>query len=259
LTDEQIHWVDVSDGRLELAVGGEGPDVLLLPSLGRGREDFAALAGALRGAGYRTLSLQPRGIGASRAPLEDIDLHTLADDARAALDRAGAARAHVIGHAFGNRVARCLRADHPDRVLTLILLAAGGKVPPAPEAGEAFRRFINEPRSPEAFLQDVAIANFSPKSDPAPWAEGWWCETAKAQARAASRTAVDAWWHPGEVDLLIVQGLDDRMAPPDNGRGLAALVGERARLVEIPDAAHALLPEQPGQVATAVIDFISGR
>jgi pimeloyl-ACP methyl ester carboxylesterase len=255
----QTHWVPVADGRLALHVGGDGPAVLLLPSLGRGCADFQALGRRLIGEGYRVLALQPRGIGESSGGLDGLDLSALAADALAALDHVGAAKAHVAGHAFGNRVARCLRADHPERVLSLTLLGAGGLVAPQPEAQAAFKRFINEPSSPEAFLADVALANFSPRSDPSPWADGWWTQTARAQARAAGRTAVARWWDPGAVDVLIVQGLDDAMAPPGNGRQLAELLGDRATLVEIEDAGHALLPEQPEQVAAALLRFLGGR
>jgi pimeloyl-ACP methyl ester carboxylesterase len=47
------------------------------------------------------------------------------------------------------------------------------------------------------------------------------------------------------------------MAPPENGRMLARRLGSRERLVEIPDAGHALLPEQPRHVAAAIIGFLS--
>ncbi|MEO0423415.1 MAG: alpha/beta fold hydrolase [Pseudomonadota bacterium] len=247
---------------LEVDVRGEGDDaVLLLPSLGRGRADFDALVDALVREGFRTLALDPRGIGHSdNATFENLTLHTLADDAAAALDALAIERAHVIGHAFGNRIARCLQADHPARVRSLALLAAGGRVPPVEEAVDAFRRFVSTPMAPDAFLHEVAAANFSPASDPSAWADGWWLDTARGQATAAGRTELEDWWLPGsDVAVLIVQGLDDRMAPPANGRSLGEALGARARLVEVEQAGHALLPEQPAQVEAAVLEFLSGQ
>jgi pimeloyl-ACP methyl ester carboxylesterase len=252
-------WIETDGARLALYRAGHGPAVLLLPSLGRGCDDFQGLGRQLVAGGHEVLALQPRGIGESSAELEQASLNTLASDARAALDHAGADAAHVVGHAFGNRVARCLRADYPRRVKSLALLAAGGRVAPLPDAVDAFRRFINEALDAQTFLRNVALANFAPSSDPSAWATGWFPATARAQAKAAGRTPVDQWWDPGDVDVLIVQGLDDRMAPPANGRQLAELLGSRATLVEVADAGHALLPEQPEAVARALLAFLDAR
>jgi pimeloyl-ACP methyl ester carboxylesterase len=40
---------------------------------------------------------------------------------------------------------------------------------------------------------------------------------------------------------------------------LASRLGSRVQLVEIPDAGHALLPEQPRRVAAAIIEFLSSE
>ena len=57
--------VDGSAGPLECHVRGDGPAVVLLPSLGRGARDFDDLSTRLAEAGYRTLRPEPRGIGGS--------------------------------------------------------------------------------------------------------------------------------------------------------------------------------------------------
>jgi len=251
-------WIDNGEARLLIRIsGGDGPPGLLIPSLGRGAEDFDLLASSLGHAGYRVIALQPRGIAPSIGPLEDITLHHLADDARAAIDAAGYGPAHVVGHAFGNRVARCLCVDAPDRVRALVLLAAGGLEPPLAHAVEAFKRFINEPLSPEEFLAAVKTANFAADSDPSPWAIGWFADTARAQAHAAGRTPRETWWHPGEKNVLICQALEDAMAPAANGQALAEALGDRASLTEIPGAGHAMLPEQPALIAEAVLGFLA--
>jgi pimeloyl-ACP methyl ester carboxylesterase len=41
--------------------------------------------------------------------------------------------ATIIGHDFGNRIARTLASDHPYLVKQLVLLSAGGMVPRSPE------------------------------------------------------------------------------------------------------------------------------
>jgi pimeloyl-ACP methyl ester carboxylesterase len=49
----------------------------------------------------------------------------LAADIAGVLEALAAAPAHVVGHAFGNRVARCLATDRPDPVRRVVLLAGG--------------------------------------------------------------------------------------------------------------------------------------
>ena len=59
--------------------------------------------------------------------------------------------------------------------------------------------------------------------------------------------------------MLVVQGADDKIAPPENGHRLKARWPERVEVVDVPDAGHAILNEQPGVVADTIIDFLSRR
>jgi pimeloyl-ACP methyl ester carboxylesterase len=249
--------LEAGPARLEIFSLGAGPAVLLIPSLGRGAGDFGELMRRLAGAGLRAIAANPRGIGASRGPMAGVTLHDLADDVAAVIRARAGGRAHVIGHAFGHRVACCLAADHPAVVDKVVLLGAGGLVESHPEARAAFRRFLSEPLSPEERRAAMATANFAATSDPAPWLDGWWIDTAHAQVEAARLTPHEQWWRAGSAPLLVVQGLEDRMAPPDNGRMLARTLGARVTLVEIERAGHALLPEQPESVCTAVAEFLA--
>jgi hypothetical protein len=54
-----------SNSTVEVLVDGAGPLVLMIPSLGRGAEDFEDLSRAVVKAGYRAARLQPRGMGRS--------------------------------------------------------------------------------------------------------------------------------------------------------------------------------------------------
>jgi pimeloyl-ACP methyl ester carboxylesterase len=55
--------------------------------------------------------------------------------------------------------------------------------------------------------------------------------------------------------LLVIQGLQDTVAPPENGHMMAAELGDRVELLDIDGAGHALLPEQPEKIAAAIIAF----
>lgn len=54
--------VEAPGARLCVRTGGAGRDVVLLPSLGRGSDDFDRLGADLVAAGFRVVLPEPRGI-----------------------------------------------------------------------------------------------------------------------------------------------------------------------------------------------------
>jgi pimeloyl-ACP methyl ester carboxylesterase len=73
----------------------------------------------------------------------------------------------------------------------------------------------------------------------------------------ANASSVDDWWSAGgTVPILVIQGLQDQIATPENGRKLKAEAPERVELIEIDGAAHALLPERPTEIARAATTFL---
>src|SRR4051794_41945040 len=75
-----------------------------------------------------------RGVGGSRGSLDGATLHDLAGDVAGVIKAIGCGPAHLVGHAFGNRIARCLAVDQPSLVRSVTLLAAGGLIAPPPGA-----------------------------------------------------------------------------------------------------------------------------
>jgi pimeloyl-ACP methyl ester carboxylesterase len=71
----------------------------------------------------------------------------------------------MIGHAFGNRIARTSSADHPELVTDLILLAAAGAAPEA-AAIESLTRFSKTPLRREARLALLQRTFFAPGNKP---------------------------------------------------------------------------------------------
>jgi pimeloyl-ACP methyl ester carboxylesterase len=64
-------------------------------------------------------------------------MRDLADDAAAGIEVAGGGPAVVLGHAFGQPVARMVAASYPGLIRAVIMLAAGGKAPQEPAAAAA--------------------------------------------------------------------------------------------------------------------------
>lgn len=230
------------------------PVVVLHPSLGRPAADFDDLCARLGDAGYRTIAVDPRGVAGSPAATGPVTLADLADDVADAMRRAGAERVHLIGHAHGNRVVRCLAARRPGTARSITLLAAGGRIPPEPAASSALRRCFVASLPEADRLAAIELAFFAPGHSGRAWLEGWYSGAA-AHRRPDDDTPVDVWWDGGDAPMLVVQGLQDRIAPPENGRLLAATRPD-VTLHEIDGAGHALLPEQPEEIAVAVIGFL---
>jgi pimeloyl-ACP methyl ester carboxylesterase len=237
-------------------VRGSGPLVVLVPSLGRGASDFADLAARLDAAGFEVASVEPRGLGASRGPSEGLTLFDLAEDVATVARGLSPKPAVFVGHAFGNRVVRALASRHPELVSRLVLIAAGGQVDMAPEVNAALRDVFVETLSPQAHLAAVRTAFFAPGADPAVWRDGWHPQVARLQRAAGAATPGEVWQGAGVAPMLIVQGADDRVAPPANAAVLKAAHPDRVSVVTIAHAGHAMLPEQPDAIAKAVIAYL---
>ena len=252
--------IQVGKANIEVFIRGAGPAVVLLPSVG-GASQYDEFAPLLSAAGFQTIALSFRGAGGSIGPIEGLTLHDYAADVAGVIESLHVAPAYVLGRAGGNRVARCLASDRPQLVKSLILVAAGGRIPPSDPKAVAW---LNG--GPEAFTEAERPAAFraamlSPATDPARVNHIMsffpsWPAAGKAFFTANAATPVNEWWAGGSARMLVIQGLDDLLAPPANGRALRDQYGDRVKLVEIPSAGHALLFEQPERVATEVIAFL---
>jgi pimeloyl-ACP methyl ester carboxylesterase len=234
---------------------GERETIVMLPGAGMGAAALGEIPQRMASAGYRVIAVNPRGAAGSTGPVDGVTLHDLAADVAGVIEQMGGGPVHLLGHAGGNRIGRCVAADRPDLVRTVILLAAGGLVPPDAETARVMDRvFAGEPVPAEEH-QAILLA---PSSDPRVL-DSWviWPDAQRAFQSAASTTPLDEWWDGGGARMLVVQGLDDKVAPPENGRALAAEPSGRVRLVEIPDAGHALPVERPAAVVDAILAWLT--
>jgi pimeloyl-ACP methyl ester carboxylesterase len=248
--------LDLPAGPLGVTVDGDGPTLVLIPSLGRGQEDFDGIAPALVAAGLRLLRPEPRGIGGSAPLAPDATLHDMAADVAAALRRLGGAPVLAVGHAAGNWVARMLAHDEPALVKGVAMLAAlvGSESPPG--IRESITACADTARPDEERLHHLARAYFAPGHDARVWLDGWHTDVALAQRRASAAKTDRAWLRAAErVPLLYVGAEHDVISPPPDEDALREALGPLASVVVIPDAGHALLPEQPEATARALVDF----
>lgn len=250
--------VDVGAARLETTSWGDGEPVILLPGSGYSATAFGLLGPELARRGYRAIAVNPRGMRGSVGPLENLTYHDYAADVAALIDRVAAGRAHVVGWAWGNRIARCLAADSPGRVASVTLIAAGGKVPSDPSVASLTQQLRQPGLSAEDRNRLLALRSLAPGSDVGPllaMTESW-PEAQAAQNAAGRATPLDQWWPGGSAPMLVIQGLQDKIAPPGNGRDLKANYPGRVTLVEIDGAGHAALVEHPARLADETVRFL---
>ena len=250
LQDGQTRIDVIVDGKAD----GEGDAIVLLPSSQRGSDDLDAVAEQLAARGMRVLRPQPRGFGASRGEMKDLTLHVLAQDVAATIRQLGAGRAIVAGHAYGHYVARVADLDHPQLVRGVVMLASASANADAtlPKALDV----AADSAQPEALRLDaLRRAFFATGNDPRPWLEGWQPELAALYRKAAKTPARSTWWPVSHAPVLDLQGEDDPWRPRASASEVKEVLKEKATVVVIPHASHALPVEQPKAVAKAIVDW----
>ncbi len=243
------------DARIEVIAEGAGPLVVLLPSRGRDSEDYDEVAAGIARAGFRVLRPQPRGTGASSGPMTGLTLHDFAGDVAAVIAHAGGGPAVVAGHAFGNWVARMTAADHPQLVRGVIILAAAAKTYPKALA-EAVTRSADVTLADAERLGYLRSTFFAPGHDASVWLKGWYPDVNASQFAAGRATRQEEWWGAGRAPLLDLQAALDPFKPRETANELKEELGERVTIAVIPDASHALIPEQPAAVVAAIVAWM---
>ena len=263
VTPQQVHFYDI----------GAGPCVVLFPSAGREASDFNELSEIMATNGYRVISVEAGGINNSSLSLAENFYESAFSIHMANALICDTNSTVLIGHAFGNRIVRyhanlskmqdgfdvsfLHRPTETKNVKGVILLAAGGQVTPDPEADAALKRIFNPLKSYHSRMKDVQYAFFAEGNEiPPHWKRGWHTKTAIAQGKAKG-DGDDSWHCAGGVPMLIVQPMQDKIAPPENAYALRDKCPQEVEIVEVENAGHALLPEQPEAVAEAVLAFLA--
>jgi pimeloyl-ACP methyl ester carboxylesterase len=254
--------VTYDDIRIDVIAEGSGPLIVMLPGRGRGSEDFDEVAAGLAKSGFRVLRPQPRGAGQSFGPMKNLTLHDFARDNAEVIKHEGGGPAVMVGHAYGSWVARMTAVDYPQLVRGVVIAAAAAKAYPAGFAGakelsEAVRK-SGDPALPDAERLTYLRANFfAPGSDASVWLKGSYPDVDVSQFAAGRATKQSEWWSGGNAPLLDLQGELDPFKPRSMMNEFPEEFGARASVVVIPNASHALIPEQPAAVVDAIVAWIA--
>jgi len=246
------------DVALEVSRWGPHPDVAMIPSAHRGAGDYARLAADLFAAGFGSVAINVRGIGRSTGTLDGLDLTDVADDIGDLIALLSDGPVHIVGHALGQVFARATASYRPEVIRSVSLLACGGHDrayrPPPVHLLEHFDKCGRADLPDDVRLASLRALFFARGSDPTPWLGGWWPEA--DVARVFGTIDPVEWASAGKSNVLILQPLEDPLCPPEVGRELLGMLGERGKYVEIPHCSHAMLPEQPDVISAAIISFL---
>lgn len=257
-TIKQIRHDNVT---IEYIVQGTGTPIIILPSLGRGQTDYDELAVLLEKRGFKVIRPHPRGINGSQGPMTGLTLKDLAADVAMVIQAEGAPDAIVAGHALGNFIARMTASIFPGMVRGVALLAASaGKTPSGepsipPDVLESVTQSGNLALSETERIAHLQKAFFAPGNDCRSWLQGWYPDIKKTQWDAWQATPIDSYFAAGTAPLLDVQAEQDTVAPRRFSSVLRTELGDRVSTIVIPNAGHALVPEQPEAVCDALADW----
>lgn len=244
--------------------GGSGPLVVMLPGAGDLRSEYRYLAPDLVAGGARVVTLDLRGHGESSAEWSDYGVAQSAADLVALLDHLDAGPATVVATSFAPAAALWAAADRPDLIARLVLISAHLEAAPmwqtfplrlvlrGPFAGtlwaNQFRKW--HPAAPPADLDEHAAALAEMMADPQRRRAVRETLTAHRNGLAARTAQVDV------PTLVVMGGADSHFSnPAAEGASIASGTGGKVHIV--PDAGHYPHVEFPGQVATAIADFLA--
>lgn len=181
----------------------------------------------------------------------------MADDAIRVLDHFGIARAHVVGISMGGLLTQILALRHPERVLTITLLATSNFAPDLPPMEEKVIQYFSQAAGIDWTKEEAVIAFTVGKwkvlaGSKHPFEEkrihDLAVEEVKKSRNIASMnnhglvTGGESYLvRTGEIDVptLVIHGTEDPIIPYAHGVALAKAIG-KAELLTLEGTGHEL-------------------
>lgn len=250
--------VDVNGTTLAYDEVGDagGVPLLLSHSLFFTRRMFDPLVAEL-GAGYRVVTYDHRGQGESaRAPLEQLDMDTLTDDAAALIEALDLGPCHVVGNSMGGFVALRLAARRPELVRSAVAVGSSAEQEHSLAAFAPLVAHVQAHGTSEVIdtlmhimFGDASLAEASEET--LAWRErmlGLDLSVGDAAHQVIHRTSLVEELRGCTVPVLAIAGAEDHAYPPPlSSEQLAAAAGGRSVVVE--GAGHSVSLEKAAVVA----------
>ncbi len=251
---------------------GKGDPVLFIAGRGgAGRTWHLHQVPALQRAGYRVITFDNRGVGATENA-QGFGTEQMVADTAELIEKLGAAPAHIVGVSMGSFIAQELMLARPELVRSAVLMATRGRHDRAREFFRTAERDLAasgvqlpptfdaklrmmESFSPKTLNNDVLVRDWSEmftmwptKQTPGLVAQS---DAAPVGNRLPAYQAITA-------PVLVIGFADDVVLPPHLGREVADAI-PTARYLEIPDTGHLGFIEQPDAVNAALLEFLAGQ
>jgi 3-oxoadipate enol-lactonase len=246
---------------------GTGEPLLLIAGFACDHTNWCKLAPLLASTN-RLITFDNRGVGQSSSPETSYSIRQMAEDTIGLLDAVGLDYVHVAGHSMGGQIALELALTWPERVKSLMLLAAcakmeergkavielWGDLPKLVDPVTAIRlslpwiyttRFYARPGAIDEVIQEI-LANPFP-----PTVSGIY-----QQSRAIISYDASALLSHIGCPTLVIVGDEDILGGVSQSADLARGV-PGAQLVVLKQAAHSLLTESYQATAASMRDFLS--
>lgn len=251
---------------------GQGPPVLLIQGVGAIGEAWRPQLDTLQHH-FDLVAYDNPGIGHT-PPVDDLTIPRMAEAARELMDALGWESAHVIGHSMGGVIAQQLALDHPERVRSLALLCTfvrgrDGASPSLPMMWFGVRtRIGTRAMRRRAFIEMVSPASQLDRLDidaeAARFQKLFGRDLADSPAILMKQLSAlgksDLSERLGElagIRTLVLSGAEDHVAPPEQGRALAAAI-PGATFVELESAGHALTIQRAAAVNAVLREHLAG-
>ncbi len=239
----------------------DAPVVLFSNSLGTTLEMWDEVVRRLGGR-YRCIRYDTRGHGRSPAVPGDADIDTLADDVARLMDALALPAVHFVGLSLGGMTGQALASRHPQRVLTLTLMATASQMQP----GSAWieRAALVEAEGTAAIVEATMGRWFTPgfrEAQPSAVEKVrrhfLACDAKGYAACCRIIAGMDLTGRLGAITAptLVVAGAQDPATPPSAAEAIASRV-PGAVLEVLDPAAHLLAVERAAEAAALIARFL---
>ena len=249
---------------------GSGDPVLFIAGRGgAGRTWHLHQVPAFLSAGYRAITFDNRGIGATEQ-VDGFGIDQMVADTAALIEKLDAAPARIVGVSMGSFISQELMLARPELVHSAVLLATRGRHDRTREFFRTAERKLAEQGvdlPPEFEAKMRLLESFSPKTLNDDVAARDWIDMFTmwpTKSTPGLRTQLDIGplenrlpaYRSITAPVLVIGFGDDVVLPPHLGREVAEAL-PNGRYLEIPDAGHLGFLEKPQVVNVAALDFFA--
>jgi pimeloyl-ACP methyl ester carboxylesterase len=282
-TELRSSMVETNGVRLHVVEAGpaDGPPVLLLHGFPEFWWGWSGQIARLSRAGFRVIAPDQRGYDLSDKPagLESYRVEVLTADLIGLLDRLGIERTNLAGHDWGGAIAWRLVLAHPERVRKLAMFNAPHPLAWRDAQGETsdeksitwFRTVFQLPWIPELMSRSgnwaLVLKNMVGTARTGVFSDQDVAFYRQAWARPGAYRAMVNWYrasfrYPPEIEgdgtvrvpTRLVWGMRDAFFEK-RMLGMSAAHCADVNVVELPDATHWLLHEEPDATSRAMVEF----